>query len=81
MRVSKNRIPRKMFVSKREEIIGEWRKPQNEELHDLYCSPDIVRMVMSRKMRLVGRAVRTGEKRNTYRVLVRTAEDGDVKGI
>jgi hypothetical protein len=81
LRVLKNRIPRKVFQSKREEIIGDWRKPQNEELHNLYCSSDIVRMVMSRKIRLVGRAVRTEEKRNTYSVLVRTAEDGDVEGI
>jgi hypothetical protein len=79
--VFKNRIPGKIFGSKMEEIIGDWRKPQNEERRDLYCSPDIVRLVMSRKMRLVGRAVRTGEKRNTYSVLVRTAEDGDVEGI
>ena len=74
----KNRTPRKIFGSKAEEIIGDWRKPQNEELHVSYCSPDIVRMVMSRKMRLVGHAVCTGENRNTYSVLVRTAEDGDV---
>jgi len=64
LRVFKNRTPRKIFVSKREETIGDWRKPQND-LHVLYCSPDIVRMVMSRNTRLVGRAVRTGEKRNS----------------
>jgi hypothetical protein len=40
LRVFKDRIPRKIFGSKREEIIGDWRKPQNEKLHDLYCSPD-----------------------------------------
>ena len=56
------------------------RELHNEKLLELCCSPDNVRMVMSR-MRLTGHAVRTGEKRNTYRALIWTAEDGDVDGM
>jgi hypothetical protein len=51
LRVFKNRIPRKIFGSKREEVTGEWRKLHSEELQYLYCSPDIVRKVMPRRRR------------------------------
>jgi hypothetical protein len=58
------------FVPKRDEVTGEWRKRHNEELHDLYCSPNIVRVIKSRRMRWAGHVVRMGEGRGVYRVLV-----------
>jgi hypothetical protein len=50
--------------------MGGWRKPHNEELHNLYCSPSIIRIIKSRRMRWVGHVARRGEKRNVYRLLV-----------
>ena len=51
-------------------MIGDWRKLHNEELNDLYCSPSIVRVIKSRRMRWVGHVTHMGEKRGIYRVLV-----------
>jgi hypothetical protein len=51
-------------------VTGEWRKLHNEELHDLYSSPSIIRIIKSRRMRWAGHVVRMGEKRNAYRLLV-----------
>jgi len=55
---------------KRDEVTREWRKLHNEELNDLYSSPNFVRVVKSRRMRWVGHAARMGERRGVYRVLV-----------
>jgi hypothetical protein len=55
---------------KRDEAIGEWRKLQNGELHNLHSSPDIIRQIKSRRMRWAGHVARRGEGRNVYRVLV-----------
>jgi hypothetical protein len=55
---------------KRDEVTGEWRKLHNEELHNLYSSPDIIRQVKSRRMRWVGHVARMGEERKLYKVLV-----------
>jgi hypothetical protein len=52
------------------EVTGGWRKLHNEELHNLYSSPSIIRMIKSRRMRWAGHVVRMGEKGNAYRVLV-----------
>jgi hypothetical protein len=60
---------RKIFGPKREEA-GSWRKLHNDELHDLYSSPNIVRVIKSRRMRWAGHAARMGEGRGVYRVLV-----------
>jgi hypothetical protein len=60
---------RKIFGPKREED-GSWRKLHNVELHDLYCSPDIVRVIKSRRMRWAGHVARMGERRGFYRVLL-----------
>jgi hypothetical protein len=60
-RVFDNRVLRKTFVSKRDEVTGEWRKLHNEELNDLYCSPSIVRGRKSR-MRWAGHVARVGER-------------------
>jgi hypothetical protein len=50
--------------------MGEWRKLHNEELHNLYSSPDIIRKVKSRRMRWAGHVARKGEERKVYKVLV-----------
>ena len=51
-------------------ITGEWRRLYNEELNDLYCSPNIVQVIKSRRMRWAGHVARIGEERGVYRVLV-----------
>ena len=51
-------------------MTGEWRELHNEELHELYCLPNIIRVIKSRRMRWAGNVVRMGEKRGVYRVLV-----------
>jgi hypothetical protein len=61
---------RRIFGPKRDEVPGEWRKLHNGEFHDLYSSPSIVRIMKSRRMRLVGHVARMGEKRYAYRLLV-----------
>jgi hypothetical protein len=58
-----------MFGLKRDEVAGEWRKLHNEELHNLYSSPNIIRMTKSRRMRWARRVARMGENRNAYRIL------------
>jgi hypothetical protein len=68
--VSENRVLRRIFGPKREEVTGEWRKLHNEELHNLHCSPNIIRKIKSRRMTWAGHVARMGEKRNAYRILV-----------
>ena len=70
LRVFENRVLRKIFVPKRDKVTGEWRKLYNEELNNLYSSPNIVRMIKSRRMRWVGYVAHMGEGRGVYRVLV-----------
>ena len=65
-----NRVLRRVFGSKSDEVTGEWRKLHNEELNDLYSSPNIFRVIKSRRMRWAGRVARMGEERGVYRVLV-----------
>ncbi|KAJ4439157.1 hypothetical protein ANN_15114, partial [Periplaneta americana] len=69
-RVFENKVLRKIFGAKRDEVTGEWRKLHNTELHALYPSPDIIRNIKSRRLRWAGHVARTGESRNAYRVLV-----------
>jgi hypothetical protein len=59
-----------IFGPRRDEVTGEWRKLHNEELHNLYSSPDIIRQVKSRRMRWAGHVARMGEERKVYKVLV-----------
>ena len=59
-----------IFGPKREEVTGEWRRLHNEELNDLYSSPNIVLLIKSRRMRWAGHVARMGEDRGVYRVLV-----------
>jgi hypothetical protein len=68
--VFENRMLRRVFGPKRDDVTGEWRKLHNEELHDLYSSPSIIRIIKSRRMRWVGHVARMGDKRNAYRLLV-----------
>jgi len=68
--VFENRVLRKVFGPKRDEMTGEWRKLHNEELNKLYSSPNIVRVTKSRRMRWAGHVARMGEGRSVYRVLV-----------
>jgi hypothetical protein len=70
LRVYKNRMLRSIFWPKRDKIIGGWRKLHNEELHNLYSSLSIIRIITSRRMRCAGHAPYMGAKRNIYRVLV-----------
>ena len=70
LRVFENRGLRRIFGPKRDEITGEWRKLHNEELNDLYCSPNIVRVIKSRRMRWAGHVARMEEGKGAYRVLV-----------
>jgi hypothetical protein len=67
--VFENRVLRKIFGPKMEED-GSWRKLHNDELHDLYSSPNIVRVIKSRRMRWAAHVARMGEGRGTYRVMV-----------
>jgi hypothetical protein len=69
LRVFENRVLRKIFGPKRVEVTGEWKKLHNEELHNLYSSPYIIRQITSRKMRWAGHVARMGEERKVYKVL------------
>ncbi|KAJ4440696.1 hypothetical protein ANN_08844 [Periplaneta americana] len=70
LRVLENKVLRKIFGAKRDEVTGEWRKLHNAELHALYTSPDIIRNIKSRRLRWAGHVAHMGESRNAYRVLV-----------
>jgi hypothetical protein len=60
----------RIFRPKRDEVTGDWRKLHKEELHNLYSSPNIIRLIKSRRMRWAGQVARMEEKRNPYRILV-----------
>jgi len=78
--VFENRVLRRIFGSKGDEVTGEWRKLQNEELNDLYCSPNIVRVIKSKSVRWAGHVARMGERRGVYRVLVGRPEGKRPRG-
>jgi hypothetical protein len=69
LRVFENRVLRRIFGPKRDEVTRDWRKLHNEELHNLYSSPNAIRMVKSRRMRWTGHVARMGEKTDAYRIL------------
>jgi hypothetical protein len=60
--VFENRVLRRIFGPKRDEVTGEWRKLHNEELHELYSSSSIIRIIKSRRMRLAGHVARMGRR-------------------
>jgi hypothetical protein len=68
--VFENRVLRRIFGPKRDEVTGVWRKPHNEELHGLYSSPSIVRVIKARMMRWAGHVARVGEVRGAHNILV-----------
>jgi len=68
--VFENRVLSRIFGPMRDEVKGEWIKLHNEELNDLYCSTNIVRVIKSRRMRWAGHVARMGERRGVYTVLV-----------
>jgi len=70
LRLFENRVLRRIFGPKRDEVTREWRKLHNEELNDLYCSPNIVQVIKSIRIRWAGHVVCMGERRGVYRVLV-----------
>jgi hypothetical protein len=65
-----NRVLKRIFGPKRDVVMGGWRKLHNEELHSLYFSPSIIRIIKSRKMKWAGHVARMGEKRKMYKLLV-----------
>ena len=70
LRVFENRVLRRIFGPKRDGVTGEWRKLHNEELNDLYSSPNIVRVIKSRRTRWAGHVARMEEGRGVHKVLV-----------
>jgi hypothetical protein len=63
--VFENMVLRRIFGPRRDEVTGDWRRLHNEELNDLYCSPNIVRVIKSRRMRWAGHVVCMGEERGS----------------
>jgi len=86
LRVFENRVLRGMFGTERDEVTGEWRKLHNEELYDLYCSPNVIQVFKSKIMRWAGHVARMSERRGLYRFFVRNRrkkeqlEDPDIDG-
>ena len=74
LRMFEIRVLRVLFGPKRDEVTGEWRKLHNEELNDLYCSPNIFRVIKPRRMRWAGHVARMGKRRGVYRILVGNPE-------
>jgi len=68
--VFENMVLRRIFGPRRDEVTGEWRKLHNEELNDLHSSPNIVRVIKSRKLRWTGHVAHMGEERGVYKFLV-----------
>ena len=80
LRVSENKMMKRIFGPRRDEVTRDWRRLHNEELNDLYCSPNIVRVIKSRRMRWAGHVARMGEERGVYRVLVRETGGKETTG-
>jgi len=70
LKVFENMVLRRILGPRRNEVTGEWRRLHNEELNDLYSSPNIVRVIKSRRMRWAGHVARMGEERGVYRVFM-----------
>jgi PAS domain-containing protein len=77
LRVFENRVLRRIFGPKRDEVTGQWRKLYIRESHDFYSSPDIIRRIKSRRMSWAGHVARMGEGRKLYRVLVESRKEND----
>jgi hypothetical protein len=70
LRVFENKVLRRIFGPKTDEVTGEWRRLHNKELHALYSSPNIIRVIKSGRLRWAGHVARMGERRSAYRALV-----------
>ena len=70
LKVFENMVLRRIFLPRGDEVTGEWRALHNEELNDLYSSPNIVRVIKSRRIRWAGHVARMGEERGVHKVLV-----------
>jgi hypothetical protein len=81
LRVFENRVLRRIFGLKRDEVTREGRKLHNEKLNDLYSSPNIDRVIKSRRMRWTGNVARTGEKRGLYRENLREKDHLEDTGV
>jgi hypothetical protein len=77
LRVSENRVMRRIFGLIRDEVTGKWRMLHNEGLHNLYLSTNIIKQIKSRRMRWVGHVSRMEEERKVYKVFVGKPEEGD----
>ena len=77
LKVFENMVLRRIFGPRRDEVMGEWRRLLNEELNDLYCSPNIVRVIKSRRMRWAGYVARVGEERECVGSLWGNRREGD----
>jgi hypothetical protein len=75
LRVFENRVLKRTFRPKRDEVTREWRKLHNGEHNDVYCSPNIVQVIKSRRMRWAGHVARMGKGRGVYKVLVGKPEE------
>jgi hypothetical protein len=74
LRVFENKVLMRIFGPRRDEVTGGWRNLHNEEPHDLYSSPSIIRIIKSRRMLWAGYVARIGEKRNSFKLLVAKSE-------
>jgi len=68
--VFENRVLRRIFGPKKDEVSGEWRSPHNAEFYSLYCTPNIIQVTKSRRMRWAGHVAHMGDRIGAYRVLV-----------
>jgi hypothetical protein len=80
LRVFENRVLRRVFGPKRDKATGEWRRLHNEELNDLYSSPNVIRVIKSRRMIWAGHVARMGVKRSAYMILVGRSEGRRPRG-
>jgi hypothetical protein len=70
LRMFENKVLRRIFGPKRDEVTGEWRQLHNEEVHDLFSSPNIIRIIKSKRLRWAENVARMEEKKNAYGLLV-----------
>jgi len=78
LRVFENMVLRRIFGPRRDEVTGEWKRLHNEELNDLYSSPNIVRVIKSRRMRWAGHVARMGEERGCIGPCWGNRREGDL---
>jgi hypothetical protein len=71
----KNRVLRRIFGPKKNDVTGEWRKIHNEELYDLHSSPNFIQVIKSRRMRWADHVVYMGDRRGVHTILVGSSEE------